>query len=101
MNLKTSHGLFDPNESNNLRDFHNSLMKLYRKWAELKTKLDSTAREPAEEKKWKEFSSDVIKIKLQMTSWEEKGEDNSGGLPIIDPSIHPYAYINVFENLQI
>uniref|UniRef100_A0A914QSG1 C2H2-type domain-containing protein n=1 Tax=Panagrolaimus davidi TaxID=227884 RepID=A0A914QSG1_9BILA len=27
--------------------------------------------------------------------------DDSGGLPIVDPSSDPYAYLNVFENLQI
>uniref|UniRef100_A0AC34G561 C2H2-type domain-containing protein n=1 Tax=Panagrolaimus sp. ES5 TaxID=591445 RepID=A0AC34G561_9BILA len=32
---------------------------------------------------------------------EEEGEDNSGGLPIIDSSTDVYAYVNVFENHRI
>ena len=50
MKLKLSQKLCNPSQSDvNMRNLHNSFMSLYRKWAELKTKLGKTAREDAGE----------------------------------------------------
>uniref|UniRef100_A0A914QMF6 Uncharacterized protein n=1 Tax=Panagrolaimus davidi TaxID=227884 RepID=A0A914QMF6_9BILA len=66
-----------------MSDLHNSFMAIYRKWAELKTKLSKTAKEKAGEKQWKELSNDIVRIKLQMTTWRSDIEKHKADRSIL------------------